>query len=171
MDTDLKVLDGFYAGEGWASDGKWAAEGQEGGRQMDYYSGSFAIQFSQLCYVKYARDLDPERVAVFEERARKFALDFWRYFDAEGEYYFVLIGFFNFRFKYDILSWLKSGDKVALKDFHNHDLITISFKYEQDQLDIKHDAITRYGNTLSGIVKLMQRVGGIHRFHRKAITI
>ena len=75
----------------------------------------------------------------------------------------------NFKFKYDILSWLRSGDKVALKDFRNHDLITISFKYEQEQLDIKHDAITRYGNTLSGIVKLMQRVGGIQRFHRKAI--
>ncbi|PVH73501.1 hypothetical protein DL98DRAFT_501130 [Cadophora sp. DSE1049] len=84
MDADLRVLDGFYVGEGWASDGKWAGEGEEGGRQMDYYSGSFAIQFSQLCYVKYARDLDPERVAVFEERARDFASGFWGYFDAEG---------------------------------------------------------------------------------------
>ncbi|KAH7391641.1 hypothetical protein BKA64DRAFT_756866 [Cadophora sp. MPI-SDFR-AT-0126] len=84
MDADLRVLDGFYIGEGWASDGKWAGEGEQGGRQMDYYSGSFAIQFSQLCYVRYARDLDPERVKVFEERAREFAMGFWRYFDAEG---------------------------------------------------------------------------------------
>ncbi|KAG4436265.1 hypothetical protein IFR05_008247 [Cadophora sp. M221] len=80
MDADLKVLDGFYVGGGWASDGSW----NEKGRQMDYYSGSFAIQFSQLCYVRYARDLDPERVAVFEQRAREFAVDFWRYFDADG---------------------------------------------------------------------------------------
>ncbi|KAK0118395.1 hypothetical protein ONS95_012684 [Cadophora gregata] len=85
MDADLKVLDGFYVGEGWASDGVWVGEGkEEGGRQMDYYSGSFAIQFSQLCYVKYARDLDPERVEIFEKRARDFAVAFWRYFDAEG---------------------------------------------------------------------------------------
>ena len=82
MDADLKVLDSFYMGDGWASDGKW----NENGRQMDYYSGSFAIQFSQLCYVRYARDLDPKRVALFEERTREFAVDFWRYFDAEGEF-------------------------------------------------------------------------------------
>ncbi|KAH7314331.1 hypothetical protein BKA65DRAFT_571627 [Rhexocercosporidium sp. MPI-PUGE-AT-0058] len=80
MDADLAVLDSFYVGGGWASDGRW----DEKGRQMDYYSGSFAIQFSQLCYVTYARDLDPERVAIFEERAREFAVDFWRYFDADG---------------------------------------------------------------------------------------
>lgn len=82
MDADLKVLDSFYIGGGWASDGKW----DEGGRQMDYYSGSFAIQFSQLCYVKYASNIDPERVDVFKQRAGEFAGDFWRYFDANGQF-------------------------------------------------------------------------------------
>lgn len=80
IDADLMVLDSFYVGGGWASDGKW----DEKGRQMDYYSGSFAIQFSQLCYIRYARDLDPERVAIFEQRAREFAGDFWRYSSAGG---------------------------------------------------------------------------------------
>jgi hypothetical protein len=80
MDNDLKVLDGFYLGDGWASDGPWS----EGGRQMDYYSGSFAIQFSQLMYVRHAADIDPGRAEVYKERAKAFAGDFWRYFDDKG---------------------------------------------------------------------------------------
>jgi hypothetical protein len=80
MDNDLRVLDEFYLGDGWASDGPWS----EGGRQMDYYSGSFAIQFSQLMYVRHAADIDPGRVEVYKERARAFAGDFWRYFDEKG---------------------------------------------------------------------------------------
>ena len=51
---------------------------------MDYYSGSFAIQFSQLMYVYYAAELDPGRCVVFKQRAREFAVNFWRYFNAEG---------------------------------------------------------------------------------------
>jgi radical SAM superfamily enzyme YgiQ (UPF0313 family) len=77
----------------------------------------------------------------------------------------------NFRFKYDILSWLKTENNAPLGDFHNDDMITIFFKYEQDQLAIKQDAINRYGDSLSGIVKLMQRFGGIQSFQRKAKII
>jgi hypothetical protein len=80
MNADLKILDSFYLGDGWASDGAW----NEGGRQMDYYSGSFAIQFSQLMYVHYATDLDPERCEVYKQRAREFAVEFWGYFNDEG---------------------------------------------------------------------------------------
>ncbi|KAF2130618.1 hypothetical protein P153DRAFT_338609 [Dothidotthia symphoricarpi CBS 119687] len=80
MEQDLEMLEGFYLGEGWASDGVWGDEG----RQADYYSGSFAIQFSQLVYAKMAQDLDPERCERFRNRARKFAVSFWRYFDASG---------------------------------------------------------------------------------------
>ncbi len=80
INADLKVLDSFYVSDGWASDGYW----NEGGRQMDYYSGSFAIQFSQLMYVRYAADLDPERVEVYKKRAQEFAVNFWRYFNDEG---------------------------------------------------------------------------------------
>ena len=72
---------------------------------------------------------------------------------------------------FDIAPTKESNHTIQQNDFLNDDLITISFKYEQDQLNMKNDAINRYGNTLSGIVKLMQRVGGIHRFHRKAIMI
>ncbi|KAF2689907.1 hypothetical protein K458DRAFT_327906 [Lentithecium fluviatile CBS 122367] len=80
MDEDLDHMEQFYLGEGWAADGVW----NENGRQADYYSGSFAIQFSQLLYVRMARYLDPERCARFEERAIAFASLFWRYFDENG---------------------------------------------------------------------------------------
>jgi len=90
MDADLKVLDNFYLGDGWASDGPW----REGRKQMDYYSGSFAIQFSQLMYVKYAADIDPGRVEVYKERARLFAWEFWRYFAEDGK--LILLPLFDF---------------------------------------------------------------------------
>ncbi|KAH8656002.1 hypothetical protein BGZ60DRAFT_385188 [Tricladium varicosporioides] len=80
MNTDLEILDTFYIGGGWASDGSWC----EDQKQMDYYSGSFAIQFSQCVYIKYAADIDPKRVELYKDRARSFASDFWRYFDKNG---------------------------------------------------------------------------------------
>lgn len=80
MKEDLDQMEKFYLGEGWAADGIWSDEG----RQADYYSGSFAIQFSQLLYVKIAEDLDPARCARFRERAAAFASTFWRYFDENG---------------------------------------------------------------------------------------
>lgn len=102
MDTDLDILEEFYLGDGWSGDGRWQtpeqAEKEEKqalaearrdilgiGRQVDYYSGSFAIQFSQLLYTKFAADIDPERTERYRQRARDFAMGFWRYFDAEGE--------------------------------------------------------------------------------------
>lgn len=83
MKADLDLLEQFYLSDGWAADGMWS----DAGRQADYYSGSFAIQFSQLIYVKMAKDIDPERCERFESRAKEFALSFWRYFDANGKYY------------------------------------------------------------------------------------
>lgn len=80
MDADLQVLDGYYMAEGWSSDGKW----DENERHVDYYSGSFAIQYSQLLYVKHAGDIDPKRAEVFKQRARDFSVSFWRYFDRSG---------------------------------------------------------------------------------------
>jgi len=87
MDADLKVLDSFYVGGGWASDGPWSEETGKDRKQMDYYSGSYAIQFSQCVYVKYAADIDPIRVEVFKQRAQEYAVDFWRYFDGNGRYF------------------------------------------------------------------------------------
>ena len=80
MESDLDQMEQFYLDEGWAADGIW----NENGRQADYYSGSFAIQFSQLLYSKMAEDLDPSRCAKFRDRATKFATSFWRYFDSNG---------------------------------------------------------------------------------------
>lgn len=80
MKADLDHLDTFYIGEGWSRDGP------EGVVQLDYYSSSFAIQVAQLVYSKLAQNEDPERAEEFRNRARKFALDFVYYFDAEGKH-------------------------------------------------------------------------------------
>ncbi|KFY83817.1 hypothetical protein V500_09855 [Pseudogymnoascus sp. VKM F-4518 (FW-2643)] len=80
MDADFKILDSFYIADGWSSDGLWSADK----RQADYYSGSFAIQYSQVAYIRFAQDLDPERVERYRSEAGKFAETFWRYFDVDG---------------------------------------------------------------------------------------
>jgi hypothetical protein len=81
MKMDLDTMEQFFIGEGWVADGIWNDEG----RQADYYSGSFAIQFSQLIYAKMAQDIDPERCERFKSRASEFAMSFWRYFDSNGK--------------------------------------------------------------------------------------
>jgi hypothetical protein len=103
MNADLELLDSFYLLDGWSGDGPWlttqeeeeeAAEfertrRQDGigkGRQVDYYSGSFAIQFSQLLYVKYASDFDQTRAEKYRQQARDFGASFWQYFDSDGKF-------------------------------------------------------------------------------------
>ncbi|KAH8201652.1 hypothetical protein TruAng_004173 [Truncatella angustata] len=78
--VDLAVLDSFYLGDGWSSDGLWGDER----KQADYYSGSFAIQFAQLLFIKYAADYDSTRTGMYKQQAREFAIQYWRYFDEEG---------------------------------------------------------------------------------------
>lgn len=80
MKEDLDQMENFYLDEGWSADGFWNEEG----RQADYYSGSFAIQFSQLLYMGMAEQFDPDRCQKFRERAISFASSFWRYFDETG---------------------------------------------------------------------------------------
>lgn len=80
MESDLAMLDSFYLADGWSSDGLWSADK----KQADYYSGSFAIQYAQLAYMRFARDLDPERVERYAIEASEFAQTFWRYFDVNG---------------------------------------------------------------------------------------
>ncbi|KAL4866686.1 hypothetical protein BDV12DRAFT_210325 [Aspergillus spectabilis] len=101
LERDFAVLDLFYLGNGWSGDGPWLTPEQEAdeerecirtrrrdeigcGRQVDYYSGSFAIQFSQLLYAKFAAELDPERVKKYQQQAKEFGNSFWRYFDRDG---------------------------------------------------------------------------------------
>ena len=80
IDEDLKLLDSFYLGDGWNSDGLWCDQR----RQADYYSGSFAIQFAQLLYVRLAPDFDTARTQRYIDQAKQFASGFWRYFSAQG---------------------------------------------------------------------------------------
>ncbi|KAL1587972.1 hypothetical protein WHR41_03301 [Cladosporium halotolerans] len=96
--ADMDHLDTFYRGGGWSNDGP------AGYTQMDYYSGSFAIQFLQLLYAKLANDTDPKRAEEYRHRARVFALDFVHYQDPDGHsipfgrsmtYRFATIGFWS----------------------------------------------------------------------------
>lgn len=88
IDADFEVLDKFDIGNGWSADGIWKNDKLPGheayGRQADYYSGSFALQFSQLLYCIIAEDSDPDRVSRYRGQAREFASQFWRFFDENG---------------------------------------------------------------------------------------
>lgn len=80
IDLSLKTLDTFYIADGWNSDGLWCKERQ----QADYYSGSFAIQFAQLLFVRFAPEYDPQRTERYKQQAREFAREYWRYFAPNG---------------------------------------------------------------------------------------
>ncbi|KAF4974595.1 hypothetical protein FZEAL_8522 [Fusarium zealandicum] len=98
---DLDRLDRFYMTDGWSSDGLWRSAAmdddefgyyQETGRanlvtnsrNACYYSGSFAIQFSQLLYLRFAADLEPGRTKRYQQQARDFGRGFCRFFDETG---------------------------------------------------------------------------------------
>ena len=78
IEADMDHLDTFHRGDGWSNDGP------EGYTQMDYYSGSFAIQYLQLLYAKLAGDFDPKRAEEYRNRAKSYALDFIHYQAPEG---------------------------------------------------------------------------------------
>jgi hypothetical protein len=82
INEDLKILDSFQLGEGWSSDGLWGDER----KQADYYSGSFAIQFAQLLYIRFASDEDETRTEMYRQSARQFGASYWRYFDKDGKF-------------------------------------------------------------------------------------
>ncbi|WP_438445389.1 DUF2264 domain-containing protein [Gorillibacterium sp. sgz5001074] len=71
----LELLDTFYVGDGWYSDGKTD--------QLDYYI-PFAMHFYSLIYAKLMEHRDPERSARYKERARLFAQDFIHWFAEDG---------------------------------------------------------------------------------------
>lgn len=102
LEQDLTHLDTFYRGGGWSNDGP------EGYTQMDYYSGSFAIQVAQLVYVRVMKDEEGEtvkgRIEEYTKRAQDFALDFLEWFDESGRaltfgrsltYRFAVAGFWS----------------------------------------------------------------------------
>ncbi|KIW21032.1 hypothetical protein PV08_01611 [Exophiala spinifera] len=96
LEADLDHLDTFYRGDGWSNDGP------EDTLQMDYYSGSYAIQYLQLLYAKINGDKDKKRAEEYKARARQYARDFIHYFDEQGRaitfgrsltYRFAMAGF------------------------------------------------------------------------------
>lgn len=71
----LDRIDEIYRNEGWYGDGP--------GGFIDHYNG-FALHFYGLIYAAHMRDKDPERSAVYIERATKFAQSFQDWFGADG---------------------------------------------------------------------------------------
>lgn len=67
--SDLDFMDTFYLGDGWSADGSK----EDGVRQLDYYSSSFALQYAPLLYAKLEERVDPERCERYRECARLFA--------------------------------------------------------------------------------------------------
>ncbi|KAJ5946575.1 CAZyme family GH154 [Penicillium verhagenii] len=98
IEADMDHLDTFHIGDGWSNDGP------KSHHQMDYYSGSFAIQFLQLLYAKLAGDFDPERAQRYKQRSKQYAMDFVHYFAPDGSaipfgrsmtYRFAMSGFWG----------------------------------------------------------------------------
>lgn len=76
LEKDFSLIDSMYVGDGWYVDGK--------DTQKDYYI-PFAFHYYGLIYATVMKDEDPERSAIFKERATLFAQDYLYYFDDEGE--------------------------------------------------------------------------------------
>ncbi|MCM1386504.1 MAG: DUF2264 domain-containing protein [Bacillus sp. (in: Bacteria)] len=75
LEKYLDGADSFYLGDGWYQDGDSG--------QKDYYI-SFAIHFYSLFYAKVMEKDDPERCALYKERANIFAQQFIYWFDENG---------------------------------------------------------------------------------------
>ena len=95
LERYLKMTDSFYCGDGWYRDGDSG--------QKDYYI-SFAIHYYCLIYAAVCSDDDPERAAMYKDRAMVFARQFIYWFDESGEaiafgrsltYRFAQVAFFS----------------------------------------------------------------------------
>jgi hypothetical protein len=63
--------------------------------------------------------------------------------------------------KHDVVTWINSNEDQPLSDFIVFQPVSIYFTYSERDTRILIDAFKRYGNNLSGIVKLVQRVVNI----------
>jgi hypothetical protein len=95
IDHRFTLMDAYYLGDGWYSDGP--------GRPKDYYI-SMAFHFYGLIYATLNGEDDPERAAVLRERAVLFADDFIYMSAAGGEsipfgrsltYRFAMVAFWS----------------------------------------------------------------------------
>jgi hypothetical protein len=75
------------------------------------------------------------------------------------------------KFRYDFLRWLDSQPETSLQNYLNEPRITLEFSFKKEQLVLKSDGMERYGREISGVVKLIQRLGGINRFMRKVAYV
>ena len=75
LENGLCRIDSYYSGDGWSTDGASV--------QKDYYI-PWAIQYYGLLYSKFAADTDPQRAALYRQRAQLFAQQFVYWFDANG---------------------------------------------------------------------------------------
>ncbi len=75
MHQDLDLLDGYYKGDGWSTDGA--------SPQKDYYI-PWAIQYYSVLYSKFGAHTDPERAARYRQRAILFGQQFVLWFDKNG---------------------------------------------------------------------------------------
>ncbi|MGZ0750187.1 DUF2264 domain-containing protein [Kluyvera sichuanensis] len=71
----FSLLDEYYLGDGWYSDGK--------GRPRDYYN-AMALHYYGLVYAQLMGQRDPERSRILRERATLFAHDFIHMFADDG---------------------------------------------------------------------------------------
>jgi len=70
-------------------------------------------------------------------------------------------------FTHDVLAWLQEGKFAPLAEYRRAAGVRLEFSYDQEQSELRKDAVRRYGADLEGVVKLLQRIGGIHRLTRK----
>ena len=75
LEDGLAKIDSYYSGDGWSTDGASV--------QKDYYI-PWAIQYYGLLYSKFAADTDPQRAALYRQRAMLFSRQFVYWFDANG---------------------------------------------------------------------------------------
>lgn len=75
IELHFEILDSYYLGDGWYSDGI--------SRPRDYYN-AMALHYYGLFYSKMMVQYDPERCQILRERASVFAKDFIHMFGSDG---------------------------------------------------------------------------------------
>ncbi len=97
MEAHLEDIEAYYVGNGWYRDGELE------GSHAEYYI-PFAMHYYGLFYAMTMEDVDPERAAIYKQRAREFADDFIYWFSSDGAalpygrsltYRFAQVGFWS----------------------------------------------------------------------------
>lgn len=147
--TDLEIIESFYLGDGWYSDGISTKEIPHNG-QKDYYI-SFAIHFYSLIYAIAMEKEDEVRAEKFRKRAYDFAQEFIYWFADSGEavpygrsltYRFAQIAFWSMCLMAEVkpfsvgiikgiivrnLEYWLSDNRI----FDNGHILTIGYRYNQ----------------------------------------